>query len=105
VTLPETELLELMILDVKHVSASLDITQLPMDHASNPTATLIHSAPSASKDLNFVFNALPPRTESLNYQKAFVSAWMGSTLIQATFASLAQLDVESALQLQTVLAA
>jgi hypothetical protein len=103
VTLLETEFLELMILAVKHVSASLDITQLLMDHASNPIATLIHSALSASKDLNFVFNALPPRTESLNYLKVFVCVWMDSMLIQAMFVSLAQLDVESALQQQTAL--
>jgi hypothetical protein len=54
-----TELLELEAMESKPVSATQDITQLLMDHASSPTAMPILSALNALKVLTSAFNVLP----------------------------------------------
>lgn len=101
--LQETEFLELTVSEDQPVSAFLDTSPLLMDPVFNPTVMLILSALSASKDSSFVFNALPPRTELLSSQRAFVSAWMDTMPMPITSVLLAETDAESALQPPTVL--
>jgi len=92
VTQLKTEFPESINMEIQHVSATQDSIQLKTDHASNLTVMLIHSALNANKDLNSVFNVLLPRTELLNFLKAFAFVWMDSipTLIITVF--LVQVD-------------
>lgn len=80
----------------KPVSASLDFSLLLMDHVSNPTAMLILSAPNANKASSCACSASPQRTESSNYHRASVSAWMDTMLTRPTPVCLAQVDAVSA---------
>jgi hypothetical protein len=98
----EIDSLELMLQDVKLAFANLDSTPLLMVHVFNLTAMLILSVLNANKDLNYVFNAWPQKTELLNFQKAFVFVWMDSMLMLVTTVLHAHVDVYSALQQLTV---
>ncbi len=84
---------ELMLQDVKLVFANQATTPLLMAHVFSPTVILIHSAPNANKDLDFVFNAWLQETESLKTLRLFVSAWMDFMLTQAITVLLVLPDV------------
>jgi len=84
-------------------SASLDILPLLMDLVFNPTVMLILSALNVSKDLNFAFNVLLPRIESLSFLKVSVFVWMDSMLMLIMSVFHVEMDAESAHQLLTVL--
>lgn len=96
---PKTESLELITMDNKLVSVNQDTTQLLMVHVFNPTVTPIPSAPNANKDLNSVFNVLPPSIESSNFQKVPVSACLDITQMLTILVFLVLLAVVSVHQL------
>ncbi len=99
---PETEFWESTASEDLPASAFPDTSPLLMDHASNPIVMLILSALNASKDSNFAFSVLPPRTESSNSLKASVFVWMASMLMPTTNVSPAEMDAEFAHQPLTV---
>jgi hypothetical protein len=99
----KTESLELEAMESKHVSVIQAITQLLMDHASNPTAMLILIALNVLKDLTFAFSVLPLWTECSNNPLASVSVLTDTMPMPTTVVLLVLQDALSALQLQTVL--
>ena len=65
---------------------------LKMDLAFNQTAMLIPSAHNVNKDSSSASNVLLLKTESLNFLKAFVYAWMDSTQTSIIIVFPAQVD-------------
>ena len=104
-TQPETEFQELTHPEDKPATVPQDITQPLMDHASNPTATLILSVLNANKASNFASNVSLPETELSNSQKASVSVWTDTTPTPTILVFHANQDAESVLQPLTVLPA
>jgi hypothetical protein len=87
------EFLELTSMVIQLVFVILVFILLKMGHVFNLTAMLIHSAHNANKGLNFASNVLPLKTESLNFLKVFVFAWMDFIQTSTIIVSLAQVDV------------
>lgn len=98
----EIEFSELTVSEDLPVSVYQVISPLLMDHVFNPTVMLILSALNVSKDLSFVFNVLPQRTESLNFLKVSVCVWMVSMPMPTTSVFLVETDAEFAHQLLIV---